>query len=398
MTAPAALRVVLPFCGLPCPEAALAFEDGRVADVQGGCAICREAASVLRFDGDPLLGGRGATLEEALDRAAVLLREARRPFVYGFARSPVGTARLAARLAARLDAVIDVERGDVLGPEIEAIAATGQVTATFGEIRAAADLVVLWRCDPRATHPDFLRSETDRGPRRIVAVPPSVPVAGDLVLPIPDGRDVEALQTLRMLLHGRADNAFDELRQAAEAILAARRVAILWDPTSSAAPDAAALAAGFAALTLDESRPRIAVKALAPGHVTGGLAGLLSATGFPRAIGFSAGTAVCDPERFGAGRMLRGGADLLLAVEPSWPPPEPIGCPVILIGSRRPEDWPEPEVLLPIVPPALDGGLFLRSDGVPMARPLRRPADFDPVVGARPTEARILAALLERLA
>src|SRR5438045_1817924 len=134
MTAPAALRVVLPFCGLPCSEAELTFEDGRVAEVRGGCAVCREAASALRFDADPLIGGRSATLEETLDRAASMMREARRPFVYGLAASPVGTARLAARLAARLDAAIDVEGGDVLGPEIEAVATTGQVTATFGEI------------------------------------------------------------------------------------------------------------------------------------------------------------------------------------------------------------------------------------------------------------------------
>jgi formylmethanofuran dehydrogenase subunit B len=442
MAAPGPFSIVLPFCGLPCSEAALTFEDGRVVGVRGGCAVCRGAAATLRFDGDPLIAGRGATLEEALDRAATMLREARRPFVYGLAASPVGTARLAARLAARVDAAIDVEGGNVLGPEIEAIAATGQVTATFGEMRAAADLVVLWRCDPRSTHPDFFPAlpasgpATARGPRRIIAVPPCVRRDGELVLPIPDGRDVEALQLLRMFLNARrvaVDTLdghglpLDALRHAAEAILAARRVIILWDPTlpsdgdsdfAPAAVEASALAAGFAALTLDESRPaavagaaapaagdterrsrpRIAVKALSPAHVTGGMAGLLSATGYPRAIGFSGGRPVCDPDRFGAERMLGGGSDLLLAIEPSWPLPEQVDCPVVLIGSRLPEDWQEPAVLLPIVPPALDGGLFLRSDGVPLARRLRRAADLDSVLGARPTESRVLEELLERLA
>ncbi|HET8947322.1 MAG TPA: hypothetical protein VFQ07_10090 [Candidatus Polarisedimenticolia bacterium] len=436
MTAPEALRIVLPFCGLPCPETMLSFEDGRVVEARGGCAVCRDAALALRCDADPLVGGRGATLDEALARAAEMIRESRRPFVFGLAASPVGTARLAARLAARLDAAIDVEGGDSLGPEIEAIAATGQVTMTFGEIRASADLVMLWRCDPRSLHPDFFsalpspgppRPRDPRTPRRIIVVPPCASVADDLVLSIPDGADLAALQALRALLNGRPvapdsvpdelGGAADALPRAAEAIRGARRIAILWDPTlpsREASPrpassvEAAALAAGFAALSLERQLPgpRIAVKALAPGHVTGGMAGLLAATGFPRAIGFSGGRPECDPNRFGAGRLFRGGADLLLAVEPRRPRPgtEPhrTGAgdklPTILIGSRLPEGWPEPEVHLPIVPPALDGGLWLRSDGVPMTRPLVRPAALDPVLGARPTETGVIEALLERLA
>ncbi|HEV8200903.1 MAG TPA: hypothetical protein VGS03_12845 [Candidatus Polarisedimenticolia bacterium] len=416
MIAPDALKIVLPFCGLPCPETTLSFEDGRVAEAQGGCAVCRGAARALRFDADPLVGGRGATLDEALERSVELLRSSRRPFVYGLSASPVGTARLAARLAARLDAAIDVEGGEALAPEIEAVAATGQVTATLGEIRASADLVVLWRCDPRTIHPDLFAAAVPGGPRRIVAVPPCASVSADLVLPIPDGGDVAALQALRALLDGKPVaptdvqevHASDELRSAADAIRGARRIAILWDPTlpsrerqARAAPtvEAAALAAGFAALSLDRhsSGLHVAVKALAPGHVTGGMTGLLSATGFPRAIGFTGGRPACDPHRFGAGPLWRGGADLLLAVEPLRPRPETRGVPTILVGSRLPEGWPEPEVLLPIVPPALDGGLWLRGDGVPMLRPLRRPAALDPVFGARPTETRMLEALLERL-
>jgi hypothetical protein len=172
--------------------------------------------------------------------------------------------------------------------------------------------------------------------------------------------------------------------------------------------NAAALAAGFAQLTLDaaagaategQTRRRIAVKAHAPAHVTGAMAGLLAATGFPRAIGFDGGLAVCDPDRFGAERMLRGGADLLVAIEPLRPPPADIAGPsTILIGSRLPPGWPEPAVLLPIVPPVLDGGLWLRSDGVPMTRPVRRRQELDAVLAARPTETDLLHSLLEALA
>lgn len=364
-------------------------------------------------------------MEAALDRAAQLLAGARRPFVFGLAASPVATARLAARLAARIDASIDVEGGDLLEAELAAIAATGQVTATFGEMGAAADLVVLWRVDPRPTHPDFLPREFTPGTRRFVVVPrvevdtPNPRPGEDIVAPVPEGGDLRALQALRGLLNGASPAVPNEqggrpaavhqaLRAAAEAIASARRVAILWDASltcrngTDPAPEAAAIAAGFALLTLDArtrrgtggSASRIAAKALGPaGNVAGAMAGLLASTGFPRAIGFSGGAPRRDPDRFGAGRMLGGGgADLVLALEPLRPDRLP-ARPTILVGSRLCEPGPEPEVFLPIVPPALLGeGVWLRADGVP----LPRTGKVAPMKGLD-SEAGILGRLLDRL-
>jgi formylmethanofuran dehydrogenase subunit B len=339
-------------------------------------------------------------MEEALTRAADLLARARRPFLFGLAASPVGTARLAARLAARLDAAVDIEGGALFEAELGAIAATGQVMATFGEMRAAADLVVLWRVDPRATHPDFLPAALDGGARRFVVVPPRAGSGpADLVVPVPAGRDLDALRSLRGLLHGTpsgngdASPGMGPLRAAALAIAAARRVAILWDAGLAAeGPGGTALAGGFALLTLAARPPWIAAKAIGPpGNVAGAMAGLLAATGHPRAVGFAAGAPRRDPDRFGAARMLGGAADLVLAFEPLQPAPA-IPCPVILIGSRRAAVGAEPEVFLPVAPAALSGeGIFLRADGVPIPRSAPGPAT------ALPSEAEVIAALLDRL-
>jgi formylmethanofuran dehydrogenase subunit B len=406
MAPPASPHRFLPFCGLPCPEARLAFEGDRVVGVEGACPFCREAAVAPRDTG-ARAAGQDVPLEEALTRAADLLARARRPFLFGLAASPVGTARRAARLAAQLDAAIDFEGGALLEAELGAIAATGQMTATFGEMRAAADLVVLWRVDPRATHPDFLPAALDDGARRFVVVPPrsghgpgaATPAAGDLVVPVPHGRDLEALRRLRGLLHGAPSGAGDTspetgpLRAAAGAIAAARRVAILWDAGLAAeGPEGTALAGGFALLTLAARPPWIAAKAIGPpGNVAGAMAGLLAATGHPRAVGFAVGAPRRDPDRFGSTRMLGGGADLVLAFEPLQPSPA-IPCPTILIGSRRAAVGAEPEVFLPVAPAALSGeGLFLRADGVPLPRSAPGSAT------ALPSEAEVIAALLDRL-
>src|SRR5262245_30331878 len=97
------------------------------------------------------------------------------------------------------------------------------------------------------------------------------------------------------------------------------------------------------------------------------MAGLLSATGFPGAIGFRSGRPRRDPDRLGGVRMLDGGgADLVLAVEPLRA--ERLSrCKAIVIGSRRLADW-EPEVFLPVAPSFLGDGLWLRGDGVPLPR------------------------------
>ena len=442
MTPPGLVRVSLPFCGLPCPPALLTFEEDRVATVDDACGACRAEAKTPRT-GQPRVAGKDATLEAALDRALELLAESRRPLVYGLAASPVGTARLAARLAARLDAALDVEGAELLEPELAAIAATGQVTATFGDMRAAADLVILWRVDPRSTHPQLFPDRMEGGgPRRFVVVPPLAPDdpdvpygvgARDRIVGVPPGRDLQVIQFLRRCLNaalpghdpgvladrgagGAAIGAAGaslpvaEIQEAAAAIAAARRVALLWDSRIATGPEGTAIASGFALLTLDvRSAPRIAAKALGPrGHVTGAMAGLLSATGFPRAIGFASGNPRRDPDRFGAARLIDGGgADLVLALEPLRPE-RLSSCPAIVIGSRR-SGGREPEVFLPVAPAALRGdGLWLRADGVPLPRhaaevtspatgAASRRADARASTVALPSEADILTALLDRL-
>ena len=397
MTAPGPVQRFLPYCGLPCPPAHLTFEGDRIASVEGACGVCREELAAPRLT-EARVAGKEATLEAALDRAADLLAASRRPFVHGLAASPVQTARLAARLATRLDAALDVEGAELLEPELAAIAATGQVTATFGEMRATADLVVLWRVDPRASHPDFLPGTFEGGARRFVVVSP--PADGDL----------PALQSLRGLLTGRLQRApREDLGEAADAIRSARRVAILWDASiASGRVDGAAIAAGFALLTLDAPTalpdpgggpshaargPWIAARAIGVrGHVAGAMAGLLSATGYPSAIGFSAGKPRRDPDRFGARRMVdAGGADLVIAIEPLRP--ERLSSrPAIVIGSHLP-GGKAPDVFIPVTPAALrSDGLWLRADGVP----LRGSAAAGPTP-AVPSEAEILEALLDRL-
>ena len=86
-------------------------------------------------------------------------------------------------------------------------ASTG--AATFGEIRDRAQLVVVWRADPAATHPRLLeRLRLDRASRSgralVVVGAAGTPTAdeADEVIELGDGLDLEALWATRALARG----------------------------------------------------------------------------------------------------------------------------------------------------------------------------------------------------
>ena len=91
------------------------------------------------------------SLDEAVDAAAAILRRARAPLVYGLGQTSCEAQRRAVALAEAVGAVIDPG-----GAAHSAYQAIGSSTATFGEIRDRAELVVVWRADPAVTHPRLL--------------------------------------------------------------------------------------------------------------------------------------------------------------------------------------------------------------------------------------------------
>jgi formylmethanofuran dehydrogenase subunit B len=394
-----ALRIDVPFCGLPCSAVVLP-RDGR--EPGGGCPVCRDAVAAALDDdaGDtPRIEGRPATLDEAVARAAAALKEARRPFVHGLAWSSVGTARRAAGLAWLARGAIDVEGAGAVEPDRLALSTFGLASATFGALRDRADVVLLWRTDPRSTHPNLLppwRDSSGSGLRReflLVPVPGSrvpAPVPADtLIVEVPEGGDLAALLRLRMLATGRAEaSSGTEIDRAAALLRGARYAALIWDPTATAGPSGEVIAAALALLARDLNRSgRAAARPLGSGgNLPGATGAIASVTGFPRAVGFFSGEPRMEPESFGAPAMLAGGADRLLLIGArSAGSLEAAGrIPSIVIGPRLLPGGPEPEIVIPSARAGLSaGGLWLRADGLPV--PLRAVLPT-----TRPTEDEVL--------
>ena len=322
-------------CGCLCDDIELTA-DGPVRTCPLGDAwfALEDRPPVARVD------GREVSLGEAADAAAAILREARAPLVYGLAGTSCEAQRRAVALAEAAGAVIDV------GASPNAF---GWSTATFGEIRDRAELVVFWRADPVVTHPRLLeRLRIDPGAMIVVdsQQTATTDVAGVFV-EVED--DFEALWALR----GGKGGLVERLR-------AARHVAFIHGPLDELTTLA------LHSLVRDLARDRHAVTlGLRAGNARGAEDVLTWQTGFAGPVDFARGF----PREAERGEF---DAELVVAAEAA----------TVTVGSRV------------AFATAIDGievaGTAHRMDGVPV--PLRAPRQSD-----RPSIEDVLAAIGERL-
>ena len=350
-------------CGCLCDDIEVTA-DGLVRTCPLGDAWFAEIADrppVARVD------RRAVSVEEAADVAAAILREARAPLVYGLCRTSCEAQRRAVALAEAAGAVIDV------GAATGAYAAIGTSTATFGEIRDRAELVVVWRGDPVVTHPRLLeRLRLD--PAAMIVVDSqrtaTAEAAGTFV-EVAD--DFEALWAMRG----------GEAGPLADRIVAARHVAFIHGPLG----ELTALA--LLSLVRDLARDRhVVTLGLRAGNARGAEDVLAWQTGFAAPVDFARGYPREGP---GAAELLeRGEVDAALVVAGD-PIDLPRDLPMVVIDSRATATSRTARVAFGTAADGIEvAGTAHRMDGVPV--PLRAP-----LPGDRPSVEDVLAAIEERL-
>jgi len=404
------------FCGMPCAPALHVGRTGALT-VTGGCPACREEIAAFREEKrPPMVAGRGTTQRRALETAARILTKSRAPFVYGLSRSSTSTARKAAALAELIGAAVDVEGAEEVSADLSALQTFGLPGATFGEIRDRADLLLLWRCDPRRTHPHLF----GRHPRPVSDGPPSgaavvVAAAGaagapsdDLILPVGADGDLDAALALRALAGGASPAGEASggvpraaLATAADRLRRARYSVIIWSAAATAGVHGPALASTLTLLARDLNRcARSVARPLgAGGNVTGAMAALAAATGYPRAVGLGPGGARYAPAELDASRMIggrRADAILYLGARTSGGIKEDTkggrrADAAVVVGPCLPMGVGEPEVWIPTATPGLtSSGTALRTDGVTVVLRALLPT-------RRPSEDEVLEALTQQL-
>lgn len=392
--------VVCPFCGCLCDDIEVTVEDGKITSIKKGCVLSeskflnydRDRSKPMVRKGDKLVAVK---LEEAIDRAAEILRSADFPLIYGLSSTECGAQRLAVELAERIGGTVDNTSSVCHGPTILAAQGIGAVKCTLGEVKNRADLVIFWGCNPGEAHirhlvryssvPKGLFTSEGRKGRTIVCVDvretPSTRLA-DFFIKVDQGRDFELLSALRVALKGHevgdvAGVSSEKIKQLVEKMKGCKFGVIFFGLGLT-------MTRGKhmnvnAALSLVRDLNNYTKFTIIPmrGHfnVAGANEVCLWQTGYPFSVNFSRGYPVYNPGEFSAVDILARGecdAALIIASDPVSNFPSEASrhlakVPTIVLDPKVSMTSLVAEVVIPTAVAGIEReGTAYRMDGIPI--------------------------------
>jgi formylmethanofuran dehydrogenase subunit B len=390
-------------CGCGCDDIEVAVAVGALERATGTCLLgdawlaerTAEAPPAARVD------GREVDLADAVETSAAILGQARLPLVCGLGQTDCESQRAAVALAESVGAVIDPAGPRDDGSFGAAAQAIGPSTATLGELRDRAELVLVWRADPVVTNPRLLpRLRLDgagRAAGRTLVVVDGQHTAtaeeADEFIQLPPELDFEALWAMRALVRDipldrdlASGLPLEALEHLAGRLSACGYGAVLHGP--------AAYVNALALLALVRDLARIAHVVTLPlrqdGNARGAEDVLAWQTGYPAAVSFARRHPRARPGEFSAAALLeRDETDAALIVgfdALRHLPPRAADnlrrIPTIVVDSRTTETAAAARVAFATAAGGVQReGTVHRMDGVPLTlhAPLRseRPGDGD---------------------
>ena len=158
--------VTCPVCGSLCDDIEVVVEDNTIVAVKNACAV--GAAKFLDYCNHrskvPLIRKNGelveATLDEATQKSAEILLNAKYPILYGWSSTSCEAIRKGLELSEEVGGVIDNTSTICHGPSILSIHDVGISSCTLGQLRHRADLIIYWGSDPWSAHPRHVERYT----------------------------------------------------------------------------------------------------------------------------------------------------------------------------------------------------------------------------------------------
>ncbi|MHA1791175.1 MAG: formylmethanofuran dehydrogenase subunit B [Promethearchaeota archaeon] len=216
--------VTCPFCGSACDDIICEVEDNEIVAVYNTCKVgtanflpCKGAERFTtplwreskKDDFSPI------TWDEALEKAADILINAKHPLIFGWSETSVEALRQGVRLCELVGGTIDGQVTHCHGPTVQAIQEVGYPTATLGEVKNRADTIVYWGCNPLNAHARHLSRYSTfvsgffkrhgRQERKLIVVDPrktDTAKLADQYIKIDLGADYEVFQAMRAILRG----------------------------------------------------------------------------------------------------------------------------------------------------------------------------------------------------
>ncbi len=387
-------EVPSPFCGIGTDDLTIRVDGVALKVTENGCAVNTPAFEQAITDTQPRVAGQAASLDEAVAKAAEILRGGNQPLIGGCATDVNGMRALLA-VADRCGAVVDNMNFNAARRNILAMQDSGWMNTTLAEIKNRCDVLLVVGCDLEAFAPRFFERYLwnkvamhipDTSAREVIYLgkAPSGEASTS-----PDGRKAKLLtcndadlpavvSVLAALIKGNkivTDSvggiAVAELQQVAERLKAAQYGVVTWA--------AGALNFGQAELTVQKLCDMVKdvndLGSRCSGFPLGGKEGDQTAnqvcgwtTGYPARLRFTRGFPEYDPFLNDAEALLENGeADALLWVQAfnSGALPPKAQLPTVVIGRSGMTFDDEPAVYIPVGTPGIDhAGHAYRLDNV----------------------------------
>jgi formylmethanofuran dehydrogenase subunit B len=415
------------FCGCVCDDMILTvdLDHNRIIKSENACILGKAWFKEHSIEERPfaVVSGREASTEEGVEEAAQILANARFPVIYGLSDTTCEAQRVAVSIGDMIGGTIDTTTSVCHGPSGIAFQGVGESTASLGEIKNRADMVVFWGGNPAEAHPRlFTRyAVTPKGmyipngkkDRTIVLVDVrrtlSTPVA-DIFLQVKPRSDFEVLWALRALVKGRkVDPSVEQRTGISLAVLedlvarmkSCRYGALLFGMglTMNRGRHFNSGALLALATDLNEFTHWVAKPVRGHGNVTGADNVVSWQTGFPFGVNFSRGYPRFNPGEFTTVDLLsRGDVDaaLILASDPASNFPKQAiehlkRIPLITLDPKLTHTSQLARVAFTTSTYSINvGGTVYRMDDVPITL---RPAFDSPY----PSDEQILTAIRERV-
>jgi formylmethanofuran dehydrogenase subunit B len=377
-------NVVCPFCSLLCDDLVVEQDGTSLRVAANGCPRSIPLFAVpVPNDVQPLVAGQMSTYDEAVERAAAILRQARAPLLAGLGTDTAGI-RAALAVAELTGGSLDHVHGRGLSANLSALQTGGWVTATLAEARNRPDFVLLVGGYGRDVAPRLFdrilrppRTLDSSGPpaRRIVQLggdPPSDRAVEHQ--PCPADRLLGTVGLLRALTAGRPVRAEARLVELAGALAGANYALIVW--AVGELPDAEPIGAHLADMSKSLNlKERAAGLPLAgPDNVIGANQTAAWQTGVPLPLALAQSVPDYDPVGWSGDLLIeRGSVDALIWISTlSDIEPPATDVPTIMLARAGFQPARPMDVLIPAGVPGLDhAGSLYRTDGV-VALPVRK--------------------------
>lgn len=415
------------FCGCVCDDMELTvdLDEHRITKAKKACVLGRAWFYEHTLEDRPvvLIDGKEATFEEGIETAAQVLVDAKFPITYGLSDSPCEAQRVAVDIMDTINGNIDTTTSVCHGPSGMAFQGVGESTATLGEIKNRADLVIYWGGNPAESHPRHFTkyAVTPKGmyipngkkDRTVVLVDvrktPSAPVA-DIFLQLKPGKDFEVLWALRALVKGKkiSDNIEEETGVSREMLdelvskMKSAQYGVLFFGMGLTMTRGRHFNSGALlslAADLNEYTHFVAKPVRGHGNVTGADNVVSWQTGYPFGVNFNRGYPRFNPGEFTTTDVLsRGEADaaMIIASDPASNFPKKAiehmkKIPIISLDAKDTLTSQIAKVRFAVATYGINtGGTVYRMDDVPISL---RPAFDSPF----PTDQEVLQGIRDRV-